>query len=347
MSWRDRDGIADYMNEEPYATRVKAMLKKLGLPLPKPEEIFRGTEHDMLFLNSHGVVLKIGPTNVTDLMNPAILQPLGWLEDQKLRINDIPLAITVYPGIELFNDYNEKMNPPGLAGNIREIFTATKQHSHDIGDKNNGIIRILDEDGKELAVEVLLDADNKRNDSSPDAAAVRSAHMTRAKFLENRADIISEAVRSFSGATADIEYWQRAFEVHQPLRRLFWNAFSDTFDNGKEPDIKARQKFWTMCAQVTNNPQTATVPTWRSETRHNGEVAFVRDQTVVPQLILYRPWTGEAADKVIPPINVSDTLREAVQKKYSALIQKEGRELRVQSRQRQADGRIFLSADFV
>src|SRR6218665_2216617 len=32
----------DYLNDEPYATRVHAMLDQLGLPVPKAGEVFRG-----------------------------------------------------------------------------------------------------------------------------------------------------------------------------------------------------------------------------------------------------------------------------------------------------------------
>ena len=314
---------ADYLQEEPYATSVKAMLKKLGLPLPKPEEIFRGTRHDLLFLNSHGVVLRIGPTDVMDMINPGILQPLGWMEDPDIRIGteEIPFTVAIYPGIELFKDWQNNMHRPELTVDLPAMLYATGQNRGDYDDSNRGVIRILDDTGREAAVEVILDMDNKCNFSSEVLSEKRANHMARAaEFHENMGDILAQTIESTFAGTNDIQYWQRAFEVHQPLRRLFWEAFSSAEKSDAAPDIKARQKFWDTCVQVTNNPHAAVVPMWHKQTQKSGATEFVREEVFIPQAVLYHPWTGEGIDRTIQPMNVDPAVKAAVQRDHMAKL---------------------------
>ena len=311
----------DYLQDEPFATSIKNMLDKLGLPFPQPEEIFRGTRHDLLFLNSHGVVLRIGPTDVTDMINPGVLQPLGWMEDPDIRVKELPFAIAVYPGIELYNDWLNDMHRPPIAGDRGILFFATGQSSSDHVDNNDGIIRILDDEGKEAAVKVVLDLDNKSIYSSEKLAEKRSSHMARAaEFHENMGDILSHTIESVFAEERDFQLWRRAFEAHQPLRRLFWEAFSSTEETTAAPDIAARQKFWDTCAIVTNNPHAAVVPMWRRQMQESDVPEFVREEAFVPQVILYRPWTGEAADKATQPISVDPALKESVQRDHALMV---------------------------
>lgn len=310
------------MNDEPYASSVKAMLEKLGLPLPKPEEIFRGTHHDMLFLNSHGVVVRIGLTDVEDMLNPAIIQPLGWLEDRNIRVGKTPLSVVIYPGIEHRKNWKSSKNRPKKVGSLVGILEETGQETDDlVSSKNKGIIRILNDKGKEAAVEVVLDADNEFNGSIGSLTSRRSRSLKRAaKLHENKGDILSQTIESVFGATKKIKYWRRAFEAHQPLRRLFWEALSS---NGV-PNAKALQRFWDTCAQVTNNPQGTVVPVWRSQMKANGKTKFVRKEIFIPQVVLYRPWTGKTADKAVHPVLDCSALRRTLKKNHAALTRKKG-----------------------
>lgn len=316
---------ADYLKDEPYASRVKDMLARLGLPMPEPKEIFRGTHHDLLFLNSHGVVVRIGPTDVKDLMNPAILQPLGWLEDKDIRIGKTPFTVAIYPGIELYNDWDGNKQGVGSVGSLRDILRATGQGNGDTSDNNMGIIRVLDDEGKTVAVEILLDPDNEFNGSSADLTTRRFDKMTKAEeFFENKGDVLSQTLQSiFDGI--EIKYWQRAFEVHQPLRRLFWDAFKGVKEAGDMPDIAARDRFWESCARVTNNPEATVVPLWRAETDAFEKTRFVREESFVPHVVLYRPWTGEVADKAIRPISIDPALRERITREHASLT-RQGRD---------------------
>lgn len=320
---------ADYMNDEPYATRVHAMLDQLGLPKPQAGEIFRGTHHDLLFLNSHGVVVRIGPTDVEDLMNPGILQPLGWLEDRDNMLDHgkpVPLTVAVYPGIELYTQFADlpaAERPPLISG-LSGLLAATKQGSSDMSDNNCGIIRVVGDNGEEVAVKILLDADNSYNGSSRDLAAKRSsslmAHAATARSTQlsspadapNKGEMVFNTLRDVFNAAKDVRYWARAFETHQPLRQLFWDAFRDVPAVTGLPDEAKRAAFWQKCASVTNKPQPEMLPLWRSEKTPDGGITFTRDEIPVPNLVLYRPWTGREADQAILPISQTPELVAAV-----------------------------------
>ncbi|MBU6475809.1 MAG: hypothetical protein KGQ70_07565 [Alphaproteobacteria bacterium] len=316
---------ADYMKDEPYAAQVRSLLKQLGLPFPKPEEIFRGTNHDLLFLDSHGVVVRIGPTNVEDLLNPAILQPLGWLESKTTQAKltrsiTTPLTVAVYPGIEQFRRSptirGETIPSTGI-NDLYNALSATGQKAIDVVDDNSGYIRVLDEQNREIAVSVLLDSDNSFNGSSEELAQKRTEALSAAaKRSANKADVLLLALRKAFEDKPDLRYRQLAFEAHQPLRRLFWAAFGspkpETGRKRARPDRAARAAFWEACARVTNNPQSVMVPLWHATTDKKGRKVFQRKETCIPHVVLYRPWTGAEADRTVPPIKVDAALKKAL-----------------------------------
>lgn len=312
----------DYLKDEPYASRVKAMLEQLGLPIPETQEIFRGSHHDLLFINSHGVVVRIGPTDVEDMINPAILQPLGWLEDPKIMAGSASLTVAVYPGIELYKHWSENKKGAESVGDLRKILEATGQRDGDCHEDNIGIIRVLDDQQKEVAVEMLLDPDNKYNSSSGKLREQRTKKMAETEaLLENKGDVLSATMQGIFDTASKIKYWQRAFEVHQPLRRLFWDAFKDVKKEGDKPDIAARSRFWESCARVTNNPTATIMPIWRTKRNFFGMKKFVREERFVPHVVLYHPWTGEKADNAVQPISIDPALKEKIRKEHSSLSQ--------------------------
>lgn len=325
--WR----TADYLNDEPYATRVHAMLDQLGLPAPRKEEIFRGTNHDLLFLNSHGVVIRIGPHDVEDLFNPGILQPLGWIEDRETAIAaggaQLPLTVAIYPGVELESQYLEAKRKPGIVGNLYQLMSSTQQGLGDVHTEGNtGIIRVMDDNGEEVAVRVLVDADNRFNGSSQKMREKRTSYIQSQSSSASsshapvgKSDLMRNTLSSIFNAARDVRYWEKAYEVHEPLRKLFW----DTFGNvkavaGVVEDTAQRKLFWDTCAAVTNKPVEMTLPVWRIKTSPDGQPSFERQEIHVPHLVLYRPWTGKDADQVIQPIRQAKGLREAVHAAHAA-----------------------------
>ncbi|TNE30572.1 MAG: hypothetical protein EP349_05025 [Alphaproteobacteria bacterium] len=313
----------DYLNDEPYATRARAILQQMGLPAPKPEQIYRGTHHDLLFLNSHGVVIRIGPTDIEDLMNPAIVQPLGWVEDKTLPIKskqsddakDIPFTVAIYPGIELYEDFFQKTPRPGIVADVEDFFRATGQSANDIVTYNMGIIRILDDDGIEVAVPMLLDADNEFNGSDQILREKRSAKLREMeKKTKDKGQIMSYVLKDVFKDAQDAKLFQRAYQLHQPLRNLFWRAFRNVEAIEDSPQKEHMDAFWQECAAITNAPKETTSFQWTSRVNDSGLHVFKREEIVIPNLTLYRPWTGEEQDKVVLPIAQSETVKAALAK---------------------------------
>jgi hypothetical protein len=310
---------AAYTKDKPYAAFVQKVLKNLGLPLPKDGEVFHGTEHDLLFLDSHGVVIRIGPANIPDLMNPAIVQPLGWVTDQKNMIeigyDKAPLTVAIYPGVELYQDFHKNDAKPDT--NLDDFMEATGQGTTDLHAYNKGIIRVLDHRGKEVAVEMLLDADNYRNGSSNRVTNKRSKVMSIAeKEMDNFGEAVSKTVVNIFNAAKDAKWYQKAYMAHEPLRRLYWEAFKGKAA-GAKPDAKCIKHFWDTCARVTNNPGSCVMPVWKA-VKNGRKTEFVREEAYVPHVVLYRPWTGHILDKFIPPVGQDPEIAKALRAEFVA-----------------------------
>jgi len=314
----------DYLNDEPYATRVHAMLEQLGLPIPRAEEVFRGTHHDLLFLNSHGVVLRIGPLDAEELLNPGILQPLGWFEDKENVIDigrrSLPLTVAIYPGVELDGQYDSAAQKPALAGSLYDILTATQQGVGDMETQGNtGIIRVLDDDGREVAVRLLVDADNSYNGTNAKMREKKTTQMHEqsgstgtAEAPQGKGDVLFNTLCTVFNAVKNVRYWEKAYEAHQPLRHMFWDAFGGVEAVTGVPDVPAREKFWTTCAAAVNKPMEITLPVWQMKKDDAGKVSYERQELHVPHLVLYRPWTGQDADRIVQPIKQSKGFCKAV-----------------------------------
>jgi hypothetical protein len=325
----------DFFQDEPYAKCVAAMLDQIGLPMPEKAQIFRGTHHDLLFLDSHGVVIRIGPLDVEDLMNPGILQPLGWLEspDNNVKIDALraltaPLTVAIYPGIELFKNYLDDNKRPKSAGELKDFMELTGAGLGDVSERNKGVIRLQDEAGSEVAVEMLLDPDNNFNESSQESSVQRSSIFEQAKKkYKSKGDILLYSLTESFKEAKNISYWQRAFQLHQPLRNLFWQAFDNVKGPDDKPDLEKLEAFWNKCAAATVKPEQQKMYVWHTKTNIFGVQKLVRKEAKMPELVLYTPWAQKHEDqssrpsakgtikrKAIKYINQPDNIKEAVKK---------------------------------
>ena len=314
----DLDGREiDFINDLPYQDVVQTMLDKLGLPLPPENKIFRGSGHDLLFLDSHGLVIRIGHTSIPDMINPAALQPLGWLEshDKDVRhlVSKVPLTVAIYPGIETYKPFvaNPSQTPdPLFPFNMKKLynyFKNTGQKTGDIYEVNCGIIRVLDDTGQERRITVLLDIDDFRNGTHQISCGAGLAGMKKdfRNILQKKAgtdadvsDALLHCLTTLFNHQSATPLYLKAVMAHQPLRKLFWSAV-DT------PDL-ARAKinpaglahFWQACAKALNTRRTMTLPVWRVEQTAGFRKRFVREDITEP-VILYRPWTNNPADRLV------------------------------------------------
>ncbi|MGM0422456.1 MAG: hypothetical protein ACQEQL_05070 [Pseudomonadota bacterium] len=276
----------------------------------------------MLFLDSHGVVIRIGPLDVEDLMNPGILQPLGWLEDRRHKVQtDVlaeqtaPLTVAIYPGIELYKNYLDDNQRPKSAGDLEDFLFLTGAGLGDVKEPNKGVIRLQDEKtGGEVAVEMLLDPDNTFNRSAPDTSSERSSIMQKGqKTHKNKGDLMLHTLTETFKTAQNVSHWQRAFQLHQPLRNLFWQAFNDVKKSTDNPDPQKIQAFWDKCAAVTVSPERQKMQVWRLKTDAKGVSKLVRKENDMPELVLHTPWTKEPEYDPRDPAGQMGITRKAIQ----------------------------------
>ncbi len=277
----------DYVYTEPYRYKVANLLDKLMLPFPKEEEIFRGTCHDILFLNSHGAVVKIGPTNLSDLVNPLILQPLTCLQDYDcnltIKCNEslgaMPLTVAVYGGIDLLKAHVTDTSE--FEGEILSLLEDTDQDYEDVIAENIGLVNV-----GEYYEDVLLDADNASNRSftylKDDRECISESLSGR---FNNAADIMDITMQELFNDKIpdDIDGKMSVFYAHQPLRHMFDEAGDD------KNKLRA---VWDFCAKITNNPkQNIKTHVWKVNEYKSGRKHFVRKEITIPELVLKTPWT--------------------------------------------------------
>ncbi len=294
---------ADYMNDEPFASSVKKMLKQMGLPQPRQKQVFRGTHHDLLFLDSHGVVVRIGPTDVTDLIHPAIIQPLGWLDDTENNI-----SVAIYPGIELSTKFENQQYAAESISRLEASLRQSGQRSHDINQGNTGIVRIY-KDGQEKALSILLDPDNRFNGtniSSEEGDALKNIRSNAQSSQNNtrRSGVMEDAINGISELVHDMSDWKDVFLLHQPLRTKFWLAQRSTA-NGSTQDPLYMQQFWNECKFLTEKPKSYIVHKYTEYENENGVMISRYEKKFINGASLYKPWTGKDADQkpkiIIPP----------------------------------------------
>ncbi len=319
----------DYFNDEPYASQTKAMLKQLELPMPKPEEIYRGAKHDLLFLDSHGVCLRIGPTDVEDLINPGILQPLGWIETEETIKNiegkHIPFSIVIYQGIEQYSQFFEKNIRPDSSGNLENFLEKSGQRTNDVVNHNIGFIRVIDDESQEeVAIPVLLDSDNECNSSRNRLSTKRTKVINEEDSAGiNKAELMLRTIKRTFNDVKGSDLWIKAFEVHQPLRNRFAIAFRDVNNLNDEPDKERLHEFWDMCASVVNKPKNIVMHRWTTYKNDNGVNVFKRDDIQVQNMALYKPWTKELEDIRVLPAKASERLKQSWSKTKNSTELKE------------------------
>lgn len=287
---------ADYVLGKEAVAGVEDALMRLGLPFPEPEEIFRGTHHDLLFLDSHGVVLRIGPTDVERLINPGVLQPLGWLTDVA-RVDDEPISIVIYPGIEHYEDAHV-IDSHRVSGLI-EFLERSNHNAADVSKINTGIIRISRE-GQEYGVPVVLDTDSYMTGARDMSPYFRRGHLHE---RSGQGDFMPGVLKEIMHSTSPISVLGRdllaAFEVHQPLRQMFWRAWREDDGRSREkPDEGYMAAFWQRCAAAVKRAERVLMHGWSVHVNECGVRAERHEETLIENMGLYRAWTGAGCDRV-------------------------------------------------
>lgn len=223
----------DYFQSPSTKKFVEKTLKMYGVPMPSIEnEVFRGTSHDLLFLDSHGVVIRVGITKVEQLLNPAIIQPLHWVDDPNSGV-----TVALYPGVELFKTISQEDNPFGAGPELHQRVKMFGNRSSDIVNAegntnitNVGYLRIYHE-GENLALPVGIDPDHiflastglKPSISSSFSSSLQENVMSFEEGLTS----VYQAVVNNRSLKKEAEPYVHAIDYHKPIRRAFARAFKN------------------------------------------------------------------------------------------------------------------------
>jgi len=273
----------EYSYSPQFHATTKKLFEELALPMPKKEEFFHGTYSDIAFVDSHGLVVRVGPAKLGNVINPLILQPIGWRS-----LKDI--TVSIYPGIEIAEHiYPWETYPRDEKRNYHEKlqdFSCKMEASgcsySDGYGYNMGVIRTPDEQGNENKdTLVILDPDDKTFSSTKEINNERKlAIEDNIKKFTNNSDIIAATIYDVFGDKEILQDNIKAFEKHQPLRRDFWNACM-----GINPNKEKLEALWDRCAELVNNPQIATVPVWKKRND-----VYIRSEMTINSLVLHNNW---------------------------------------------------------
>jgi len=275
----------DYMFGSRYSEISRELFEKIGLPFPDKEQTYRGTTHDMLFVNSHNVVVKIGPTDISDIISPLILQPLGWVSsDRKYSSHffETPLTVSVFPGVKLLSKCG-KFKIEDMKDDFYSMACCMEMKVDGI-DNNLGYVDIKNSKFGKKSVPLTIDIDNRFSNIGYETARDVRNYMDREKLnINNNAELVDKTIKAvylntYGGAMGD---FVKAFEVHQPLRISFWNAIND--DMGK---------FWGECAGLSKQGKKYEYPVWKFENRE-----YKREIVTSDRIVLYSPWKDKIDNK--------------------------------------------------
>lgn len=230
---------------------IEETLANYGLPMPKADEIFHGTDENLLFVNSHGVVVRIGPKqNIEDCVNPAIVQPLHWIKDEASGC-----VISIYPGMDIYQSVNHSnIAPSWRMGEAMNFFGNNSVDDHW---NNKGYIPVIvDDEGTEKMLEIQLDPSARYDGPRKDKIDV---NVPNSLSLRDAIDSLSQAARKKSEEKRNkskinngkslktdfnIELYRQAFDYHAPLRRAFALAFDA--DSPIKDKRRAKRLAWKM-----------------------------------------------------------------------------------------------------
>jgi len=290
--WKDGKSLGnnfvrrDYVFGHQYGDMVQSVLKEFCLPIPEKDEVYRGCNHDMLFLDSHGISVRIGPLDVESLINPTILQPIGWKSYNNPSYAMYPITVALYPGIELLANYADSEDVVKVAEDFADLLVLSGNVNNDDNNDNKveniGVIPVKDKDGLVIRVPVLLDMDNNFNIPTDDLEnRLAESYNNASEKLSNKADIIGAVIEDVYGREEKLQNNIKGFKVHQSLRRQFWAAY-----NGNSRPYKNKMEdLLDTCAEMVKANQSTSFPVWSFV-----DGKFKRDTLKNVNVQLQTPW---------------------------------------------------------
>lgn len=217
----------------------------LGLPLPAPHEIHYGTDGSLLFLNSHGIVIRIHDNCDGDprlFLHPHILQPVGWVTSKELNV-----TIALYPAADIISSPSSQQK---AASTARKSLKKSNFKTDDLGTHNNTGCLQLKRARYPLAIDVSFRIGERPNE--------QGRKTTRDAFNKRRKKKPAfEALKVLFKHHASSEFSQsecaEIFNFHQPLRHAFFMAWKEADKDKGDPNPVRMQRFWQMAFNYTQN----------------------------------------------------------------------------------------------
>lgn len=296
----DRDRINYFDERHGFLSHIKNVLNLHRLTMPKDTQIFRGRSHEILFLNSHGLVLRIGPTQVNELINPALLQPIhSW----PVYAN---ITMTLHSGTQLYTDVVDSGADPVIDNRLavfelknRMLIWGNK--ADDVYPPNMGVIPVKASFKNKALLPIQIDIDNDGHEISD----AKDYHLFKNFGLEQRTyqGTLPKNLRNIFLSVLENNFdandesctqkmqdtYLETFDYHQPLRRAFARAFKEVDPCAplieQEPDAKALVQAWTMAKNFHDHGYKIL----GKETDENGQK--IGKRIVQQERRLYSPWT--------------------------------------------------------
>ncbi len=251
-----------------------------GLPLPDNNDIYRGNSQDLLFLDDYGLVVRTGPLDVVDLINPGVLQPLYWMpHGEKGHV------IAIYPGVQLLDHFLDNVSRNLVIYNLADFLYETGQNSMDIHTKGNiGLVH---------DVPVVIDLENQMFGTRIELKQRKqdTYRVYRDAGLKP-ADAIRQTMVELYGDNSCFDKWIKTFDFFQPIRDQLYNAL-----NMRSADMRRNRLalFYDRCKKLTQRPEKVLTKNW-SQTIRNRQKIWQVSEPKESKIALYRPWTGSPKD---------------------------------------------------
>tara|TARA_Y100001936_G_scaffold248874_1_gene297759 strand:- start:30 stop:992 length:963 start_codon:yes stop_codon:yes gene_type:complete len=251
---RKRFRKTDYFENPQTLAFIKQALELYGLEMPtSKDDAYIGAHHDLLFLNTHGVTIRIGNMDLKQLTNPVILQPLHYIKDPT---SDFTVAL--YPGLKpaIHCSYSD---PFALgrwilsdeAADVGYLMDCFGNEPWDLHKHNWGFVEV-ERDGKSVLVPLLFDMDDQFHPSEINRESFevvdehgwlepeKMRHLIHHMHEQATVECFDEAIQAHKD-----KLYLKTFEYHQPLRRAFARAFKG-LEFGQMPDQKKLNQAWDM-----------------------------------------------------------------------------------------------------
>lgn len=276
----------DYVFGDKYQAVIFNALEEHGFPIPEEEQVFRGLEHDLLFLDENALVIRIGHIDIDKMINPCILQPIGW-ESYNIVGDDKPLTMAIYPGIDLIYYVADRIDIDDAVEDLTRDMSRAGHFCEDTIYENFGAIELKSTDRVDY-VPVVLDTENETNTPVKGMLKKIAKAMNKAEQLTtNKAEQLQIVMDDLYAGNKRLTPYLKAFNKHQALRVEFANA-------AQIGDKSLFEDLWDKCADIKIDPTDAEFPTWKCE---NG--IYRREMTTMPNMSLLSPWAKEGANNAI------------------------------------------------